>query len=104
MRCGVNSLYRAIALSPIDNVATALSDIPLGAKVEIVSDNVKNLALKERIPFGFKLAISHIPVGGNIFKYGHVIGYATQEIYPGRLVHTHNVKSHRGRGDVSKGS
>lgn len=104
MRCGVNSLYRAIALSPIDNVATALSDIPAGEKVEIGSNKMESLVTKEPIPFGFKVALLLIPAGGDIFKYGNVIGYATEEIYPGRLVHTHNVKSRRGRGDVSKGS
>ena len=66
---------------------------------------MESLVTKEPIPFGFKVALlllDTVPAGTS--SNGNVIGYATEEIYPGRLVHTHNVKSRRGRSDVSKGS
>jgi hypothetical protein len=33
-------------------------------------------------------------------KYGSTIGTATDDIQPGEHVHTHNVASGRGRGDL----
>jgi hypothetical protein len=35
-----------------------------------------------------------------VVKYGSSIGVATGEILPGAHVHTHNVASARGRGDL----
>ena len=38
----------------------------------------------------------------NVVKYGHAIGVATKDIPTGAHVHTHNVASTRGRGDLSR--
>ena len=47
-----------------------------------------------RIPNGHKYALSDIPAGGCVIKYGEVIGRATRDIAKGEWVHTHNLKSH----------
>ncbi|MEM3193198.1 MAG: UxaA family hydrolase [Candidatus Micrarchaeaceae archaeon] len=84
-----------------DNVAVALKDLKKGSKIEL-ADKVPLLVLDD-IPTGHKIALSDIPKGGEVIKYGEVIGKATQEIKRGMWVHVHNVESERGRGDVHKG-
>ncbi len=51
------------------------------------------------IPYGHKIALTDIPSGATIYKYGLSIGAATQDIRAGDHVHIHNVESNRGRGD-----
>lgn len=48
----------------------------------------------ERIPNGHKFALTDIPEGKYVIKYGEVIGRATKSISKGEWVHTHNLKSH----------
>ena len=43
-----------------------------------------------------------IPAGESVIKYGNPIGVATAAIPPGAHVHTHNVSSARGRGDLPR--
>ncbi|WP_420393677.1 UxaA family hydrolase [Acuticoccus sp.] len=43
------------------------------------------------VPYGHKVAIRAIPAGGDVVKYGVVIGRATADIAPGDHVHVHNV-------------
>jgi len=54
----------------------------------------------EKIPFGFKVALVDIPEGGDIYKYGEVIGRSTCPIRAGDMVHVHNIVGTRGRGDL----
>ncbi|MEM3791624.1 MAG: UxaA family hydrolase [Candidatus Micrarchaeaceae archaeon] len=83
-----------------DNVAVALKDLKKGSKIEL-PDKVP-LPVLDDIPTGHKIALANIPKGGEVIKYGEVIGRATQEIKRGMWVHVHNVESERGRGDVHK--
>jgi altronate hydrolase len=46
---------------------------------------------KESIPFGYKMAVSDIEKGSNIFKYGTDIGKRTAEIKKEEFVHFHNL-------------
>lgn len=46
------------------------------------------------IPAGHKIALSDIPQGGAVIKYGQVIGRATKPIPAGAWVHSHNLGSH----------
>jgi len=43
------------------------------------------------IPFGHKLALTDIPAGGEVVKYGCPIGRATADIKAGEHVHSHNL-------------
>jgi len=47
------------------------------------------------IPLGHKFALTKIPSGGSVIKYGEIIGQATQPIQAGDHVHLHNVQSLR---------
>ena len=91
----------AIALRDVDNVATALRELAAGQEIVIgVGDRRVHVRLREAIPFGHKLALTDIPPGANIVKYGEVMGRATQAIPAGAHAHIHNIESLRGRGDL----
>ena len=88
-----------IVISARDNVATALEPLEPG---RLVGDGGTPIAVREAIPRGHKIAITPIPAGSAIIKYGSSIGTATADIPQGAHVHTHNVSSGRGRGDLLK--
>ena len=46
------------------------------------------------IPAGHKQALTDIPKGDFVIKYGYPIGRATEDIPGGAWVHTHNLRSH----------
>lgn len=53
------------------------------------------------IAYGHKIALMDIAKGDTILKYGLSIGSASRDIQAGAHVHTHNVESNRGRGDLT---
>ena len=88
----------AIVISADDNVATALEAIEPGQTVRAGTSTV---TAAEAIPRGHKIALRAIAAGDRVIKYGSPIGTASHEIAAGAHVHTHNVASARGRGDLS---
>lgn len=68
-----------------DNVATLLD-----AQVERTTIAC-GLAIDRGIPFGHKVALCQIADGGEVIKFGVVIGHATAAIGKGEHVHVHNV-------------
>src|SRR5438067_754079 len=78
----------AIHLNATDNIAIAR--VPLSAGQEIRVEG-RSVAIEDPIPAGHKVALSAIPAGHTIIRYGQVIGRARIQIEPGRHVHTHNV-------------
>ena len=91
----------AIALRDADNVATALRELAAGERVVVgVRERTIAVCVRQLIPFGHKLALTEIPQGADILKYGEVIGRATQRIPAGTHAHVHNIESLRGRGDL----
>lgn len=89
-------MSNVIILDERDNVATAIEDIPQGG---IVVSRHGETATIEPIPFGHKVALTALPDGAEIRKYGESIGLALGAIAAGACVHVHNVDSQRGRGD-----
>jgi hypothetical protein len=88
----------ALVISARDNVATALEMLEPGRALEL---GVRRLVVRDRIPPGHKVAIEPIASGEDIRKYGSAIGKALADIAVGAHVHTHNVGSSRGRGDLA---
>ena len=86
-----------IVITPRDNVATALEPLAAGRTIDAGGVEV---TVRESIASGHKIALSRIPAGGEVVKYGSPIGTATKDIEAGTHVHTHNVASGRGRGDL----
>lgn len=76
-----------------DNVAVAVERIPQGTTVMLDGEPVE---IWQEIPLGHKVAISDIPKGAEVIKYGFPIGIAKQTIPMGSWVHTHNVQSELG--------
>ena len=86
-----------IVISAADNVATALEALSTGT----VLASVGSITVREPIPRGHKFALRSVGAGEPVHKYGQVIGRATAQIARGAHVHTHNVSSARGRGDLN---
>lgn len=85
-------------MSDRDNVATALEPLDQGRVVSISGRVVK---VTERVPPGHKIALVDIAQGQAVVKYGSPIGTAMSGIAAGAHVHTHNLASGRGRGDLA---
>jgi len=94
---------RGLILSPKDNVANALEEVLAGEEIEadLGKEKITFHAI-DRIPFGFKVALTDIARGEPVVKYGESIGKASQAIRKGALVHIHNIEGARGRGDLRK--
>lgn len=68
-------------IDPRDQVAVALCDIPAGTTQTIAG---RALVVKEPIPAGHKVAVTNIPKGMEVIKYGYPIGIAQTEIEAGQ--------------------
>jgi hypothetical protein len=86
-----------LVISDRDNVATALQPLQPGLRLETTSGIV---SVREPVASGHKIALRPIHCGEAVIKYGSPIGLATAEIAAGSHVHTHNLASTRGRGDL----
>lgn len=87
----------ALVISPNDNVATALEPLEAGRVIHV---GAQDITVAEATPRGHKIALRQIRAGEAVMKYGSSIGTATSNIAAGAHVHTHNVASARGRGDL----
>ena len=87
-----------LLISARDNVATALEPLDAGRRIAV---NGTEIIVRESVGTGHKVALYPIPAGSAVMKYGSAIGIATCDIAPGAHVHTHNVASTRGRGDLA---
>lgn len=74
-----------------DNCATTLDDISKDTELLIDEENIK---INQDVPMGHKFASKGIKKGEKIFKYGEIIGIATEDISKGDWIHTHNITSH----------
>ena len=88
----------AIVISAQDNVATALEALAAG---QTIDTGAAAVVIVEAIPRGHKVALRAIRAGDVVVKYGSAIGHASTDIAAGTHVHTHNVASDRGRGDLT---
>jgi altronate hydrolase len=80
----------AVHLRPEDNVAVAARSLPAGAQFQ---HNGDTLTLSQRIGLGHKIALRRIRKGEAIYKYGQIIGFASEDIPSGEWVHVHNVSA-----------
>ena len=79
-----------IRIRPEDNVVVALRDIKKG---DTVKGEDKEVLVLDDVARGHKIAISDIPSGSPVVKYGNRIGLASVYIKAGSHVHTHNVRT-----------
>jgi sugar lactone lactonase YvrE len=82
----------AALLTPVDDVATALADLPAGAEVRVASGPVvRTVRLVRPIALGHKFAVRDLGAGLRIRKYGQFIGRLTADVGAGAWVHEHNL-------------
>ena len=75
-----NALY--IKVHDTDNVAIIVNNNGLAAGTKFPD----GLELVEHIPQGHKVALHDIAKGGNIVRYGEIIGYAVRDIKRGSWI------------------
>src|SRR6266403_1820011 len=80
----------AVHLRPEDNVAVAARHLQPGTEVQV---NGSTLKLSGRVGMGHKVALRPIKKGEAVYKYGQIIGFASQDIAAGDHVHVHNVSA-----------
>jgi len=90
---------KGLLLGTNDNVVVVIEDVSANEVCSVIKKDIEVIA-KNNIPFGHKLALCNIREGEKIIKYNEVIGIATKDIAQGEHVHTHNLSSIRGRGDL----
>lgn len=57
-----------------DNVVVAVQDLKAGTRI------MEDLTANQDIPQAHKIALCDIPAGGEIIRYGVVLGYAVNDI------------------------
>ncbi len=83
-------MINAVKVSPGDNVAVAVRPIVRGEEVRI--KGIVPVIAREDVPLGHKVALTVIPDGQPIVKYGESILLASGEILSGQWVHSHNTR------------
>lgn len=83
-------MANALLINTNDNVAVCLEAVNAGDEFQIAGKTIKAI---NPIPVGHKIAIASISTNQDIIKYGAPIGHATQTIFVGEHVHSHNLKT-----------
>src|SRR5437879_2811666 len=83
-------LQVAVHLRPEDNVAVAARNLPPGGELQFDGTTI---VVGKRIGLGHKIALREIRNGEAIYKYGQIIGFASEGIPLGSHVHVHNVSA-----------
>lgn len=85
---------KAVKIHKNDNAAVAICDLKAGEAIAVGNTQVTPTA---DIPADHKLAVTDIPKGENVIKYGFPIGHASKNIKRGEHIHTHNVRTNLGK-------
>lgn len=81
-------MRKVVQIHPSDSVAVAVSPLQRGETFTIDGYTV---TLIDDIPQGHKFAVKPVKKGEHVLKYGYSIGTASEDIAPGRWVHSHNL-------------
>ncbi|MFZ0214980.1 MAG: altronate dehydratase family protein [Candidatus Dormiibacterota bacterium] len=79
----------AVKLHPDDQVAIAKRHLVTHTRIRL--DDGTLIELAQTIPSAHKFALTEVPSGAAVHRYGQIIGFATQPIAAGEHVHTHNL-------------
>lgn len=82
-----NKISPVIRLNGKDNVVVGRHDIEAGIFIE--DENITTL---NKVPAGYKVAVRFIKKGEPILKYNTIIGFAAEDIEPGTMMHSHNIR------------
>jgi len=78
---------KVIQLHHADNIVVARTDIGLGEPL-----GLEDIASRDQVAAGYKIARQSIVQGDPIRKYNVVVGFASKDIKPGSMVHSHNTE------------
>jgi len=81
-----------VYLHRADNICVAARNLKRG---ESITAGQHSIETREDVRMGHKIALSQIAAGEAVRKYGQTIGFATQPIEPGQVVHSHNLEAGR---------
>jgi altronate dehydratase len=79
-----------------DNVVVATYELKAGDEIQYLipgTNKMEHVTTNEDIPLFHKVALTDIPKGAMVVKYGEYIGVASANIKRGDHVHTHNCVS-----------
>ena len=82
------ALNALIVLNARDNVAIARRPLDAGVALDV---NGVLVQTRTSIPTGHKVATRTIQQGQPVYRYGNLIGFATQTIAEGEHIHVHNL-------------
>ncbi len=83
-----------IRIAPDDNVVTVVEDTGGDDDIQFITpDGSRQIAPRQAIPMGHKVALRDIEPGEKVVKYDQAIGTASAKIQQGEHVHVHNVRS-----------
>ena len=84
-----------------DNVGTVVgSEVASPCTLPRIGASSGSIQVRSAIPHGHKVALKALPNGADVVKYGVVIGRLVRPVAAGEHVHTQNLESLRGRGDL----
>ena len=84
----------ALLMDQTDNVVTCMTEVAAGENVVYrKGDEFCTVAAKEDIPYCHKVALTDIPRGGQVIKYGESLGEVSEDITVGQWVADHNLFS-----------
>ena len=83
-------MINAVHANSLDNCVTLTASADTGDRVcYFDGDTEEYVTARAETPIWHKLAIRPVEKDGNVYKYGAVIGVATENIAAGDHVHTH---------------
>jgi (2R)-sulfolactate sulfo-lyase subunit alpha len=92
-------LIHFVLHDPRDTVAVVVVEgVAAGAELTgwvMDEDRMVNLAARQDIPIGHKIALKDMGVGDTVVKYGIDMGKVVAPIKAGQHAHVHNIKTKR---------
>ena len=79
-----------LKINPADNVIVALQPLTKGRTIDV---DDRRITLLTDIPAGHKCALSDIPKGENVIKYGFPIGHVLHDIQQGTLLDHKDIRT-----------
>ena len=84
----------ALLMDPADNVVTCVNEVAAGETVAYrKGEELLTLTALEDIPYCHKIALTDIPEGGEVIKYGESLGRTSEAIPAGHWVSHNNLFS-----------
>ena len=72
----------ALMMDTTDNVVTCVTEVPAGSKaVYRKGEEICSVVAKENIPYCHKIALTDIPKGGHVIKYGESLGTVSEDTW-----------------------